>query len=668
MFVHIRPAQGDSPPSPQAIAFNRDIRPILSKNCFACHGPDQKSRKGDLRLDTRAGATAKTDGKHAIVPGDSGKSELYRRVTSRDKDVVMPPPDSGFRLTDTQKLLLKKWIDGGAAYALHWSFQRPVRSNAPITRNRNWPRTVIDGFVLARIEAAGLRPADAADRYQLVRRVTLDLVGIPPTIAETDRFVRDASPDSYPRLVDRLLGSPRYGERWASVWLDLARYADTQGYEKDADRSIWLYRDWVIRAFNSGMTFDDFTIRQIAGDLLPEPTQDTLIATGFHRNTMTNTEGGTDDEEFRSLAVKDRIQTTMQTWMGLTFGCAQCHDHKFDPISNEEFYRFYAFFNQTQDADRGDDRPRLKVGKASTLVMRELPANKRRKTRIHTRGNFRNPGKTVVPGTPESLHPLRKTLPRNRLGVAKWLVDPQNPLTARVTVNRIWARLFGIGLVETEEDFGTQGKSPSHPKLLDWLATELVRLNWDTKALVRLIVTSSVYRQSSNVSKELYARDRYNRLLARGPRFRNSAEVIRDQALSVAGLLSQKMYGRSVMPPQPDGVWRVVYNGRKWVTSRGQDRYRRALYTFRRRTSPYPSMLTFDAGSGETCLIRRIRTNSPLQALVTLNDPVYVEAAFALAGRVINNPDTNSLAEKMTYAFRTCLVRHPSAEESTRLQ
>ena len=661
-------AYGEGPPSKPQIDFNREILPILSKNCFACHGPDKKSRKAELRLDTRTGATAVSDGKRAIIPGNSGKSELIRRVNSNDKDVVMPPPGSGHRLTQNQKQLLKRWIDSGAVYARHWSFVRPVRPKLPITIDKTWPRTGVDNFVLKKLESENLRPTVEADRFEIVRRVYLDLIGIPPSIAEADAFAADRSPDAYERLVDRLLASPRYGERWASVWLDLARYADTQGYEKDGGRSIWPYRDWVIRAINAGMPFDEFTIYQLAGDLIAKPNQHSLVATGFHRNTMTNTEGGTSDEEFRSLAVKDRIETTMQTWMGLTIGCAQCHDHKFDPISNEEYYRFYAFFNQTQDSDKGDDRPRMKIGKTTTLVMRELPANRQRKTRMHVRGNFRNPGKTVSTGTPASLHAFRRYLPQNRLGVAYWLVDQRNPLTARVTVNRIWARLFGVGIVETEEDFGTQGKRPSHPQLLDWLATELQRRNWDTKAIVKLIVTSSAYRQSSNVSPALYAKDRYNRLLARGPRFRIPAEAVRDQALSVAGLLSQKMLGPSVMPPQPQGVWRVIYNGRKWVTSTGQNRYRRALYTYRRRTSPYPSMLTFDAGSGETCMVRRIRTNSPLQALVTLNDPVYVEAALGLADRVLRNSKSQTLSEKVIFAFRACLTRFPTKEESARLE
>jgi hypothetical protein len=397
--------------------------------------------------------------------------------------------------------------------------------------------------------------------------------------------------------------------------------------------------------------------------LLPNATLQNQVATGFHRNTMTNTEGGTDDEEFRSLAVKDRITTTMQVWMGLTFGCAQCHSHKFDPISNEEYYRFYAFFNQTADADRGDDQPKIKFDGVTTLVMRDLPKNKRRTTRIHLRGNFLAPGKEVQAGTPGSLHRLPDGAPMNRLSVARWLVDEKNPLTARVAVNRIWARLFGIGIVETEEDFGSQGLSPSHPKLLDWLATELVRTDWDTKDLIRTIVTSATYRQSSNVTPEGYKRDKYNRLLARGSRFRIDAEIVRDQALVVSGLLSDRMFGPPVMPPQPDGVWQVVYNGRRWVTSQGVNRHRRAFYTYRRRTSPYPSMLTFDAGSGEVCLLRRIRTNSPLQALVTLNDPVYVEAAAGLARRVETEAANQSLNEKLDFAFRSCLVRPPSRQE-----
>jgi hypothetical protein len=506
------------------------------------------------------------------------------------------------------------------------------------------------------------------------------------------------------------------------MWLDLARYADSAGYGSDPLRpNIWRYRDWVIDAFNRNLPYDQFTIEQLAGDLLPKPTVEQRVATAFHRNTMTNTEGGTDDEEWRVAAIKDRVDTTLQVWMGLTMGCAKCHSHKYDPITQQEYYRFYAFFNQTADNDQPDERPTLvaptegqpeqihridariadakrrlaapplvavrslrrtpipveslallaeidKLEKSRPVipavpVMAELPANQRRKTHLMIKGNFLNPGETVEPGVPGAFLPLPKGATADRLGVAKWLLSPDNPLTARVAVNRYWAALFGTGLVETEEDFGTQGEMPSNPELLDWLATEYVRLGWDTKAFLKLLVTSATYRQSAKVTSEALAKDPRNRLLSRGPRFRLEAEMVRDQALMLSGLLSHKMHGPSVYPPQPPGLWQAAFNGqRTWATSKGEDRYRRGLYTFWRRTVPYPSMATFDATSRETCTVRRIRTNTPLQAFVTLNDPVYVECAQALARRIVREGGSNT-EDRVRFALSLCLCRPPQPEQ-----
>jgi len=653
-------------PAGETISFNRQIRPILAKNCFACHGPDEHSRQANLRLDTRADATGQTGGHAGIVPGNSAASRVFIRITH--PKTPMPPPAAGKRLSEQEVELIKRWIDQGAPYDRHWAFEPPVRPPLPKVERAGWPKNEIDYFVLARLEAEGLSPSPEADRYTLIRRVWLDLVGLPPPPEAVAAFVSDDSPEAYERLVDGLFNSPHYGERWASVWLDLARYADSKGYEADRLRSMWPYRDWVIRALNENMPFDRFTILQLAGDLLPVPTQDQLIATGFHRNTMTNDEGGTDDEEFRDAAVKDRVATTGQVWMGMTWGCAQCHNHKFDPLSQKEFYQLYAFFNQTEDSDKIDDRPKLRLdGKTTTLIMRELPADKRRETRIHRRGNFLDPGEAVEPAVPAAFHPFPEEAPRNRLGLAKWLVDKRNPLTARVVVNRFWSRLFGAGLVETEEDFGSQGAPPSHPELLDWLATEFMRLDWDMKAIQKKIVMSATYRQSSDATPALLERDRFNRLLARGPRVRLEAEMVRDQMLAVAGLLSPKMYGPPVMPLQPDGVWQVVYSRDRWETSPGEDRYRRALYTFRRRTSPYPAAITFDAPSGEVCTMRRIRTNTPLQALVALNDPLALEAASRLAARVLGE-GAASIESRIERAFRTVLVRPPEPAEVERLR
>ncbi len=576
----------------------------------------------------------------------------------------MPP--AGERLSAKEVQLLKDWIDQGAAYMQHWAFQKPVRPQPSKVLDPTWPKSDIDYFVLARLEREGLKPSPEADRYTLIRRVALDLTGLPPDPAQVESYVRDKSPRAYETVVDTLLASPHYGERWARVWLDLARYADTQGYEKDNRRDIWLYRDWVVKALNDNLPFDRFTLLQIAGDLLPSPSDDLLVATGFHRNTMTNTEGGTDDEEFRDAAVKERVATTGQVWMGLTWGCAQCHSHKYDPLSHKEFYQLYALFNQSEDSDKPDDRPVLKLAGASTLVMRELAAGDQRKTRIHERGNFLNPGAEVQAGTPEVFHPFSPDAPRNRLGLARWLAHPDNPLTARVQVNRFWARLFGRGLVESEEDFGTQGLAPTHPELLDWLAIEFVRLNWDMKALLKTLVMSATYRQSSAVSLALQEKDPYNRLLARGARFRLDAEMVRDQALAASGLLSRKLGGPPVMPWQPEGIWQVIYNGERWISSPGEDRYRRGLYTFMRRTSPYPSMTTYDAPTGEVCTMRRIRTNTPLQALASLNDPVSMEAAQKLALRALAEAG-RSEAARAERLFRLTLVRPPEKHELRRI-
>lgn len=708
------------------VDFMRQIRPILSKNCFACHGPDDAHRVSKMRLDQRATVLRpRRDGTAAIVPGNPAKSELVRRITSTDEADHMPPPETGNVLTSEKVALIQRWIEQGAEFAEHWAFVKPQAVPLPAVKERAWPRQSLDYFILDRLEKAGLKPNEPADSFTLLRRASLDLRGLPPTPAEVDAFARDDRPDAYERAVDRFLSDPAYGERWARMWLDLARYADSAGYGSDPLRpNIWRYRDWVIDAFNRNLPYNQFTIEQLAGDLLDNPTPEQRIATAFHRNTMTNTEGGTDDEEFRVAAVKDRIATTMQVWMGLTMGCANCHNHKYDPISHREYYQFFAFFNQTTDADRPDEQPvipaptremveqnrridaaiarfkTLMTGPAAgdfaarlfqataplppdllalyaeimrleksrptvpTLpVMVELPENKRRETRIMTKGNFLSPGEKVEAAAPASFHPFPADAPRNRLGVAKWLVDPDNPLTMRVTVNRFWGQLFGTGIVETEEDFGNQGELPSHPELLDWLAVEYVKLGWDTKALLRMLVTSAAYRQSAVVTPEKLEKDPRNRLLSRGPRFRLEAEMVRDQALALSGLLTRKLGGPSVYPAQPPGLWQAAFNGqRTWATSTGPDRYRRGLYTFWRRTIPYPSMATFDAPSRETCTVRRVRTNTPLQAFVTLNDPVYVEAAQALARRIVREGGTTP-EEGARFGLRLCLCRPPTAEQ-----
>ena len=730
------------PAAKSEVAFARDIRPLLEARCWKCHG-DTKHESG-LSLHRREAALAGGDSGKEFEPGKSAESRLIRYVSGLDSDTVMPPDGEGERLSAEQVGLLRAWIDQGAkwpaeadaiasAASTHWAYKKPERPALPQVKNTTWPRNEIDFFVLARLEKEGLAPQSEVDRARLIRRVSLDLIGLPPTIEEVDAFLADKSPDAYEKVVDRLLDSPHYGERWARPWLDLARYADTNGYEKDSRRVMWPYRDWVINALNKNMSFDEFTLEQLAGDLLPNATLDQKVATGFHRNTMINAEGGVDPEEYRVAAVIDRVNTTATVWLGTTLGCCQCHSHKYDPFKQKEYYQFMAFFNNTADIGPNED-PKLElpeaVGKGlgdkaqgagdkdktaserslagsftsrcapeakqeekddksetskddskkpkkakkqakkpeppklTTLVMQELP--KPRVQHLFVGGSFLNPGEVVSPGVPAVLNPFPASQTPNRLGLAKWLVDPANPLTARVAINRIWAQYFGSGIVLTIEDFGTKGERPTHPELLDWLATEFIRHHWDLKAMHRLIVTSATYRQSSRATPELLERDPQNRLLARGPRVRLEAELVRDQALAVSGLLAKKIGGPSVMPPQPDGIWSSPYSGDRWATAAGEDRYRRGLYTFWKRTAPYPSFMSFDAPSREFCVVRRPRTNTPLQALALLNDPVYIEAAQALARRIVESSSSDPQA-RLARGFRLCLARAPEPTESERL-
>lgn len=733
------------PPQNKQIDFASNIRPILSNNCFACHGPDAKARKSGLRLDIESGALADLGGYAAITKGKPEASELISRINSTDADSRMPPIGTGKKLSATEIDLLTRWIKEGADYQKHWAYTCPKRPDLPKVGDAQWPKSPMDRFVLARLEAERMRPAPEADRYTLARRLALDLTGLPPTPEEADRFVRDRDPNAYEHFVDTLLAKPSYGEHAARLWLDLARYADSAGYADDPPRTIWPYRDYVIRSFNHNKPFDQFTIEQIAGDLLPQPTEEQLIATAFHRNTMTNNEGGTNDEEFRNVAIVDRVNTTMTVWMGTSIACAQCHDHKYDPISQREYYQLFAIFNNTADADRTDESPlhtladaelqkkraaweaeiaeleksmarrveatakalatpkseRTDAQKAAAAefharkesaeskaererlaeltkklaseqhvtvpVMRELQGHRRRKTHVQIRGNYSNLGDEVTEGVPKALHSQSEGEPRNRLALAKWLVSPENPLTARVVANRYWEQLFGIGLVASSEEFGAQGDLPSHPELLDWLATELIRLQWDTKAFVKMLVMSATYRQSSKVTTKSLERDPDNRLLSRGPRLRLTAEMVRDQALFASGLLSSKMYGPSVRPPQPISGINAAFGGAiDWKLSDGEDRYRRGIYTMWRRSNPYPSMTAFDAPNRDVCIVRRGRTNTPLQALVTLNDPVYIEAAQALA-RLTVTAGGKTPADKIRYMFRRCLTRPPLDAEIERL-
>ena len=949
-------------PAARRIDFNRDIRPILSNNCYVCHGFDEGTRQADLRLDIRDGATAELpSGETAIVPGKRDESAAYWRITSDDEFEMMPPADSDKELTPEQIELLTRWIDQGAEYTPHWAFIPPKRTEPTATDPGAWARNPIDRFVLAGLQRNGLEPSSEADKETLIRRVSLDLTGLPPTPAEIDAFLADRSPEAYEKVVDRLIASPHFGEHAARYWLDAARYGDTHGLHLDNQRSIWPYRDWVIGALNRNMPFDRFTIEQLAGDLLPEPTLEQRVATGFNRCNVTTSEGGSIDEEVRVRYAVDRVETTGTVWLGLTVGCAVCHDHKFDPVTQKEFYGLFAYFNSTTDkpmdgnamlpppsvrvstpeyapkksalereladlqnrvaellagteyvdpvseavpastepADlvwiddtlpagakpEGDTpwqfvaaperpvhagtksalrkaagrsqhyftgaNPPLRVGEGdklfvhvyldpadppreimlqwndgswehraywgedaidwgqagtagrrpigplpeagkwvrlevdaapvglaagaavngwaftqfdgtvywdtagivtstpqggrqfqsqrawelvergtpksnvpepvrkaiaveakdrtpeqaklvrdyylefvhadsravfdplhaerdgigkriaeleksqpSTLVMQEMPAP--RDAFVLHRGEYDKPGEKVARGVPAVLPPLPADAPANRLGLARWLVDPAQPLTARVTVNRFWQRYFGTGLVKTSNDFGSQGEWPSHPELLDWLAVEFVESGWDVKAMQRLIVTSATYRQSAAAGPEAYAADPENRLLARGPRFRMDAEVVRDNALAVSGLLVRKIGGPSVKPYQPAGLWRAVgytsSNTAVFKQDAGEALYRRGLYTFWKRTSPPPTLLLLDAPSRETCSVRRERTNTPLAALALMNDKQFVEAARALAQRMMREGG-DSPDGRAAYGFRLATARQPRPEE-----
>jgi hypothetical protein len=698
-------------PAPARPGFNRDIRPILSDACFHCHGPDQNTREAGLRLDVRDDATSATEsGAVAIVPGHPEKSEVVRRILSTDEDDRMPPDRSHKSLTPRQKEVLSHWIAQGAEYQNHWAYEPVQRPLVPTPNDHP-----VDAFIRQRLATENLRAAEEADRVTLIRRATLDLTGLPPALVEVDAFLNDTAPGAWERVIDRLLASPHYGERMAIDWLDAARYADTNGYQVDRDRSLHPWRDWVIQAFNENKRFDQFTLEQLAGDLLPNATVAQRVATGFNRNHMINEEGGVTEEEFLANYTADRVETTATVWLAQTFNCARCHDHKFDPLTQRDFYSLKAFFHNVSEKGAGDyakpanvsSPPFLPVpgpdlaakisaiktdieqaapdqspeGKDRvaaltksleeaenavpvTLVMDDAMP---RDTFVLLRGAFDQPGEKVTAATPAIMPPMSDSLPRNRLGLARWLVDPTHPLTARVTVNRYWQMLFGTGLVATAEDFGSQGEPPSHPELLDWLAAEFISSGWDTKAMLRLLVTSATYRQSSKFTPAARARDPDNRLLARGPRFRLPGEFVRDQALAASGLLATKIGGPSVKPYHPPGLYEQITEGSGttvYVPGTGEDLHRRSLYTYWKRSVPNPAMMLFDAPFRETCVMRRPRTNTPLQALNLLNDPTYVEASRRLAQRMLLEGGA-STSSRLTHGFRLVTARHPRPAEMT---
>ncbi|MDA1052305.1 MAG: PSD1 and planctomycete cytochrome C domain-containing protein [Planctomycetota bacterium] len=697
----------------ERIDFNRDIRPILSENCFYCHGQDANKRQAELRLDLRDAAVEAG----AIVPNDIVGSALIERINSDDPDVIMPPPMSNRRLTAAQKDTLARWIAAGAVYESHWAFVAPVRPAEPNVQRQDWARSAIDRFVLAKLEAEGLSPSPEADRATLIKRLSIDLTGLPPTPQEVDAFVADPDPRGYETLADRLLDSRHYGERMALPWLDAARYADSNGFQQDGDTWQWMWRDWVVRALNDDLPFDQFTIGQLAGDLLPDATIEQQIASGFNRNHLLNGEGGAIPEEQRFVILFDRIDTTATTWLGLTMACAQCHDHKYDPITRRDYYSLLDAFNRVPESgtpQRQSSRIRVAapfielpteenkariaefeaqiaaaeaeakqpdVGKLDNLKKQlaeyrgdQIPRvmvmsdAQPRETSILDRGEYLNPTEKVSFATPAFLPPLADAAPTNRLGFAQWLVSPEHPLTARVQVNRMWHYFFGAGIVKTSEDFGVQSEYPLHKDLLDWLAVEFRESGWSMKKMHRLIVTSATYRQSSRLTEQLREQDSENRRYARASRFRMPSMLLRDWALASGGLLDPRVGGAPVYPYQPSDVWEALAITKErdftYPASSGQDLYRRSLYTFWRRTVNPANM--FDASNRQACRVKLATTSTPLHALTTLNDPTWVEAARALAQQSMQSGAT--LDEQLTAAFRRVLIRPPTESDMVLLR
>ncbi|HJT76584.1 MAG TPA: PSD1 and planctomycete cytochrome C domain-containing protein, partial [Gemmataceae bacterium] len=758
-------ARAVEPPVPARIDFNRDVRPIFSENCYACHGPDKNKRKAGLRLDNHDGIFLVKRGRHMTLPGKPDQSEVYRRVVTDDADERMPDPKSGKRLTPRQVAVLKKWIEQGAPWQGHWAYLKVVRPEVPAVDEPGFVRNPVDRFLLAKLKEVGLPHAPEADRVTLIRRLYFDLLGLPPTRAEVDAFVHDPSPGAYEKLVDRLLDAPAYGERMTMYWLDLVRYADSIGYHSDNPMNVSPYRDYVIHAFNTDKPFDQFTVEQLAGDLLPNPTLEQKVASAYNRLLQTTEEGGAQPKEYEAKYAADRVRNVSAVWLGSTMGCCQCHDHKFDPFTMRDFYSMASFFADVQEAAVGRREPGILVPSAEQAAelrrldgqiaaaqkalaeapapgleagaakwertlrvaeLRKLPkgliailllepakrtpvqkqevlahyrtvapelqkpraelaALQRRKAELDKavphclisvsgpprtvhllhRGNWQDEsGPVMQPAVPAFLPQPPATGKRlTRLDLARWLVSRDNPLTARVFVNRLWKLYFGQGLSKSLEDLGSQGDWPSHPELLDYLASEFMDSGWDVKHMVKLLVTSGAYRQSSKPSEEQKERDPYNRLVDRQGRFRLDAEVVRDNALAVSGLLVRKVGGPSVKPYQPAGYWSALnFPPREWVNDKGEGLYRRGLYTHWQRSFLHPSLLAFDAPSREECCVERPRSNIPQQALVLLNDPTYVEAARVFAERIIKEGG-GGVGDRLAWAFESALSRPPRPEE-----
>jgi hypothetical protein len=738
------------------VDYIRDVRPILANSCYACHGPDEKARKAKLRLDLRDEAVKK-----AIVPGKSAESPLIKRVSTDDSDEVMPPPHAKKPAITADKAdILKRWIDEGAKFDQHWAYVKPARPAVPEVKNKAWVRNAIDAFIAQGHDRNGLTPASEADKIALLRRLSFDLRGLPPKPAEVETFVKDGSPEAYEKLVDRMLNSEHFAERLAVMWLDAVRYADTGGYHSDNHRDVWLFRNYVIDSFNKNRPFDQFTIEQLAGDLLPSPTNEQRIASGYNRMLMTTEEGGGQPKEYTAKYAADRVRNTSSAFLGSTMGCCECHNHKYDPFTTKDFYRFAAFFadvqevpigrqpqtpimtpEQTAELKRLDDEiaakkkaiadtklsedgqskwetdakknPPKGLPKPITDVLNVESAKRNdaqkktlaehyrnnvapeteslrkelagvtakrdafqksipttlismsgapRTIHILPRGNWLDEtGEVVQPSIPEFLGALGKKDRATRMDLAKWITSPDNPLTARVFVNRLWKLAFGQGLVRNLDDFGTQGTPPTHPELLDWLATEFAS-KWDVKATLKMMLMSNTYRQSSVAAKAARELDPSNKWLARQNRFRLDAEFIRDNALAVAGLLNPKVGGPSVKPYQPAGFWALLnFPQRDWAADKDAEQYRRGMYTYWCRSFPHPSLTAFDAPSREECTNDRPRSSTPLQALVLLNDPSYVEASRVFAASILK--DKGATADRLKDAYRRALSRNATPEE-----
>lgn len=681
---------------PDKIDFTFHVKPILSDRCFKCHGPDKNAIEGGLSLNKAEDAymaLGKNKDHYAIVPGDVEKSELVNRLYTTDESLMMPPPESNLTVTKYEKEILKKWIEQGAEYKEHWAFIAPEKPIVPKTSNTTWAQNEIDQFVLSQLEQKGLEPNEKATKEKLLRRVFFDLTGLPPSVEQINNFVHNDSPNAYEEIIDSLLNTVDYAEHMSAEWMDIARYADTHGYQDDFERIMWPWRDWVIHAFKENMPYDQFVTYQLAGDLMPNANAEQVLATGFNRNHKITFEGGVIPEEYRIEYVEDRAVTFGTAFLGLTFECARCHDHKYDPISQKNHFELFSFFNNIDELGltpggagkipkpymtitEKEKNGVLSFVQLQKSTMKEVPVmvmnemEEIRPSYILNRGVYDQPTTQVFPNTPESILPYPEEYPKNRLGLAKWLFHEDNPLTARVTVNRYWQRMFGTGLVASSFDFGNQGSLPTHPELLDFLAIKLKEEGWDTRKILKYMALSATYQQSTKVSKDLQELDPENRLLARAPRLRLTAELIRDQALKISGLLNPEVGGPSVKPYQPAGIWEATTGGgggstATYITSTGKDLYRKSLYTFWKRTVPPPSMMTFDAASRDLCTVKRQETNTPLQALVLLNDPQIIEASRLIAKNAIDR--NKEIGDQIKYIFKLATSRTPDEEELSML-